>query len=426
MLEQSEAAAGRTRGSARAADRKAASLRGLDWFNFFVANIQTGFGPFIAVYLTANSWTQAEIGLVLSVGTVTFMISQVPAGAMVDASPNKRSVALLATIAIAASALLFAIWPAKLLVAIAEVLHGFASCALAPAIAAISLALVGAHGLGERVGRNARFAAIGNGIAAGVMGAVGTWVSSRAVFFLTALLTVPGVFALLAVRDARSRPKRAAHHHTLSETAHTEERQILRLLTDRRMLIFALCCAMFHLSNAAMLPLAGASATRRVGTDANLIIAAAVVVPQIVVAALSPWVGRVAGVWGRRPVLLLGYAALPLRGMLLALIPNPYLLVPIQTLDGLSGAVFGVMLPLVSADLTHGTRRFNLCMGLLGLAVGIGATVSTALAGEVATLLGQRVAFLALAWAGLLAVLVIRFIMPETKPPDAPAGSPEV
>ena len=172
-----------------------------------------------------------------------------------------------------------------------------------------------------------------------------------------------------------------------------------------------------------MLPLAGVEATRAVGTNANLIIAGSIVLPQMVVAWLSPWVGREATRLGRRVVLQIGFAALPLRGVLLALIPSPYLLVPIQALDGVSGAVFGVLLPLVAADITRGTDRFNTCLGLLGLAVGIGATVSTTLAGFAADLLGQRAAFLVLAAAGLVALLLVRFAMPETRPAGEAAAA---
>ncbi len=390
------------------------SLAGLDWFNFFVANFQTGFGPFIAVYLSSRTWTEAEIGVVLSVGTVTAMLSQVPAGALVDAMPNKRFAALLAVVSIAGSATIFAIWPERLAVAIAEVLHGFASCVLSPSIAAISLALVGQAALGERLGRNARFAALGNGIAAAVMGACGKFVSTRAVFVLTALLCVPGLAALRIIHGVRA----AAPVNAPVGTRLGAKAGIWRLLHDRRLLVFGVCVIFFHISNAAMLPIAGVQATRAVGTNANLIIAAAIVVPQMVVAWISPWIGREASLRGRRIVLELGFAALPVRGVLLALIPNPYLLMPIQALDGVSAAVFGVLLPLVAADITRGTDRFNTCLGLLGLAVGIGATISTTLAGYAADLLGARVAFLVLAVAGMVAVLLVRFALPETRPAE--------
>jgi len=142
------------------------SLRGLDWFIFFLADVQTGFGPFIAVYLTTEKWTQAQIGLVLSIGGVIGLIGQMPGGAIVDAARSERLVAGFAIAAIGCSALGYAAWPIFPIVVSAATLHAAASCVLGPAIAAISLGLVGPQAIGERLGRNARFASLGNGVAA--------------------------------------------------------------------------------------------------------------------------------------------------------------------------------------------------------------------------------------------------------------------
>ena len=146
------------------------SLRGLDWFIFFLADVQTGFGPFIAVYLTTQKWTQVEIGLVLSIGGIVALIGQMPGGAIVDAAKSERLVAGLAVAAIGISALGYVVWPILPIVIAAATLHAAASCVLGPAIAAISLGLVGPLAIGERFGRNARFASLGNGVAAAVMG----------------------------------------------------------------------------------------------------------------------------------------------------------------------------------------------------------------------------------------------------------------
>ena len=96
---------------AQRGDERAAAIsaeRGLDWFNLFVANIQTGFGPFVAVYLTTQGWTQTRIGLALSLGTIAAMASQMPAGALVDRISNKAGVAFFSILAFTASALFFA------------------------------------------------------------------------------------------------------------------------------------------------------------------------------------------------------------------------------------------------------------------------------------------------------------------------------
>src|SRR5215472_16699411 len=165
---------------------QARSLHGLDWLNFFIANVQTGFGPFIAVYLTENRWTTGEIGFALTIGTICSLVSQMPAGCLVDWMQDKRWAVRIGIVAVSGTALMYAVSTTKTAVYAAELLHGLASSVIGPAIAAVSLALVGRAAFSERAGRNARFSAIGNGIAAGVMGLAGTFVSTSSVFWLTA------------------------------------------------------------------------------------------------------------------------------------------------------------------------------------------------------------------------------------------------
>ncbi|MEW6344603.1 MAG: MFS transporter [Paraburkholderia sp.] len=391
----------------------ARSLRALDWMNFFVANVQTGFGPFIASYLASHKWTQGEIGMALSVGTISAMVSQVPAGAAVDAMRNKKGAAAWAIFAIILSAVLLASSPTVLPVIAAEVFHGFASCMLVPAMAAISFALVGRQNLGDRLGRNARWASIGSAVAAGLMGLFGEYFSSRAVFWLTAALAMPALIALSMVQHTGTvnpLPQAAP------EPDAGEKRESLReLLRDKRMLVFAACIVLFHLSNAAMLNLAAGEVTAGMGDNVQLVIAACIIVPQAIVAMMSPWVGRSAQRWGRRPILLFGFSALPIRALLFAGVSSPYLLVPVQMLDGISAAVFGVMLPLIAADVAGGKGRYNLCIGLFGLAAGIGATLSTAAAGFIADHFSNTISFFGLAAAGALAVLLVWAAMPETR-----------
>jgi MFS family permease len=382
--------------------------RALDLLNFFVADVQTGFGPFVAVYLTTHKWTQIQIGFALTVGTVVSLISQLPAGALVDAARNKRVAAGGALLGVITAALLLAIWPTELPVIIAQSLHAVASCVLTPAIAAISLHLVGHAALGERLGRNARFASIGNGLAAAAMGGTGAYLSSRAVFLLTAALCVPALLSLLAIG-------RGPHARRQTTSQPFDWQSLRQLFTDRRLLIFAACVLLFHLSNAAMLPLIGGAITMRSGDFANMIIAACIVVPQGVVALCSPWVGRSAASMGRRPMLMLGWAALPLRAVLLSVLPGAWLPIGAQAISGISAAVFGVMFPLLAADITRGTSHFNLCMGALGLAMFLGAGLSTTLGGWIADAFGVPLAFIVLAFIGLLGTLVVWLAMPEIR-----------
>jgi MFS family permease len=386
---------------------------GLDWLNFFVANIQTGFGPFVAVYLTTQAWTQTQIGLALSAGTLAAMASQVPAGALVDAIRSKAAVALFSILAFTASALLLALWPTPFFVYLAEVLHGFSSCTLGPAIATMSLIIAGRHALGLRLGRNARFAAIGNGVGAALMGAAGYYYSSRSVFFLTAVLTIIGLIPLLPLARLYE-PSQPAARQEASTARHRE--RVSSVLTNRALLGFAICAMLFTLGNAAMLPLAGSFVTERAESEATLLIAAGIVLPQLIAAALAPALGQLAEARGRRLVLFLGFCTLPIRGVLFAAFPDPAMMVIIQSIDGIAGASLGIIGPLVTSDVAGNSGRYNLSLGFIGLMIGVGATVSTGFAGWIADGFGNPIAFMSLATIGLAAAALVWVAMPETRP----------
>jgi predicted MFS family arabinose efflux permease len=398
-----------------------ASLRGLDWFIFFLADVQTGFGPFVAVYLTTEKWTQVEIGFVLSIGGIIGLIGQMPGGAIVDAARSERLVAGLAVAAIGFSALGYAVWPILPVVAAAATLHAAASCVLGPAIAAISLGLVGPFAIGERLGRNARFASLGNGSAAAVMGTFGYLLSSRSVFIVTFILAIPALLSLVRIRE-RDVDATWAHGAVAREVEDVNATSIWRLIRQPALLIFAASILLLQLANAAMLPLMAGVVTTRSSQWAPVLIAACIVVPQAIVAWTSPSVGRKAQQWGRRPLLLLGFAALAIRGLLFAVVGDPYLLVLVQVFDGITAAVFSVMVPLIVADVAFGSGHFNLAQGIVGTATGIGASLSTVLAGYVSDKFGSAVAFTGLACVAALGLAVIWLVMPETRPVDARAG----
>lgn len=396
------------------------SLRGLDWFILFVADVQTGFGPFVSVYLTEQKWTQTDIGVVLSATSLVALLGQIPGGAVVDAARSVRLVAGLAVSAVALSALGYAAAPLLIVVMSASILHAAASCVLGPAIAAISLGLVGHQAIAERLGRNARFASLGNGLTALAMGIMGYLISARFVFVFTVALLIPALVALRTIAPKEIDPRRA-HGSEVSagDTASGSRRNtspLSHFLRNRSLLLFCLCIMLFHFANSAMLPLVGSVVTMRSARWATVVIAACIVVPQLVVALISPWIGRQASIWGRRPLLIIGFAALPLRGILFATVHDPTLLIAVQALDGLTAAALGVMVPLIIADLTKGTGRFNLGQGIVGTMTGIGASLSTAFAGFVTDRYGSSSAFFELAAVAILALTAVAAFMPETAP----------
>ena len=390
------------------------SLRGLDWFAFFVADVQTGWGPFVATYLTSVAWTQFDIGLILTIGTITGLALQIPAGALVDRVPDKRLLAALAVASISASALLLALWPIFSVVVAAKVLHAIASSLLGPTLVAMSLGLVGYTLFSIRLGRNVRFLSLGNAIAAGVAGGIAYYYSNQAIFFLTAALGVPTLIALAQINSSEIDPELARGGISKSDVG-TWFDTISGLVHDRVLIGFAATIVLFQLANAAMLPILAGILAKRDPETAALVLSICILVPQFVVVAIAPWIGVKAQSWGRRPLLLLTFVALSARGAIFAVTSDPYLLVAAQLLDGISAASLGVLVPLIIADVTRGSGHFNFAQGLIGAAVGIGASFSTTLAGFIADSSGAAIAFLLLACVGVMGLVFVFAVVPETR-----------
>ncbi len=316
---------------------------------------------------------------------------------------------------IGVSAFAFAFWPIFVVVMLTRVLHAAASSMLGLAMVAISLGLSGEGGISARLGRNAAFASAGAGIAAAAMGACGVYLSNRAVFFLAGALAVPAIVALLRIDAGEIGPASDA-----ARGARTSARSLAQgldeIMRNPPFVIFAFCILVFHLANAAMLPLAASMLTLRSSQAATIMVASAIVVPQFVMTALSPWVGRRAEEWGRRPLLLLGFGALALRGLLFSLTSAPHILVMVQVLDGLSAATLAVLVPLTMVDLTRAHGHFNLAQGMAGCAMGVGAAISTALAGYVSDQFGSHAAFTMLSAIAAAGFVAVTALMPETRP----------
>jgi MFS family permease len=391
------------------------SLSGLDGLNFFLAGMQAGFGPFVAVLLAAEKWTQQDIGFVLSVGGIAALLSQLPGGELLDATRSKRLLIALGAVVVALSALALMLWPILPVVFVALVLQGLTGGVLGPAVAAISLGLVGHDALSERLGRNQRFASAGAVGATALMGAIGYFASYQAIFFASAALVIPLLAALTRIRSDDVHFGRACGQPDHHEPTQPSRALRLSLPKNLGLLTFAVCLFLFQFANASMLPLEGEALAYRSGTHASFVISAMIIVPQLVVVVAAPWVGREAQSWGRKPLLLIGFGALAIRGLLFALTGNPLVLVCVQLLDGVSGSTLGVLTALIIADLTKGTGRFNLAQGFVGTLAGIGAALSTTFFGLIAGHFGSTLGFVGIAAVALCIVLIAWFWMPETK-----------
>ena len=390
------------------------SRRGLDWTNFFLADVQMSFGSFLAFYLADLGWSKQNVGLALTVGGLAGVAAQIPGGALADAVRWKRGLAASGFVLIGASALILALRPGFSLVFVAEILHGMTAGIVGTAIAAISLGLAGRHGMSCRVGRNYRFAGAGNALTAAVMGGLGAYLSNNAIFIATAVLCVP---ALIALREIRPNEIDYVRARNATKRDHTLDLQrLLDFTKNWRLVLFAACLVLFHFSSASLLPLVSENLAHSKVANSPLFMAGLIVVPQVVVAILAPWIGYWSELWGRKPLLLAGFAIEAARALLFTLVSDPLLMMAVQLLDGVTGAAVTVLTILVVTDLTTGTGRFNLAQGVLGTITGTAAAVSTGSVGFVVQQFGDFAGFLSMAAATAAGAILLWACLPETKP----------
>ena len=398
-------------------DDKGRASRALDAANFFLADVRDGLGPYLAVYLlTEQHWDEARIGLVMSIATVAGIVAQTPAGALVDATRAKRTVMAVAAILVTLASLSLPLFPSFLPVAISQGIAQAAGVVFPPAIAAVSLGIFGHRAFTKRIGRNETFNHAGNAVAAGVAGLTAYWFGPTVVFYLLAGMAVASLFSILAI------PERAIDHDLArgldgaQGTGQGDQPSGLKvLLTCRPLLVFAICTALFHLANAAMLPLVGqklALQDKNLGTS---LMSACIVAAQLVMVPFAMLVGAKADTWGHKRFFLAALLILPIRGALYTLSDNPFWLVGVQLLDGVGAGIFGAIFPVIIADLMRNTGRFNVAQGAVITAQSIGAALSTTLAGLVVVGAGYSAAFLVLGAVAAIGLVICLVALPETR-----------
>jgi predicted MFS family arabinose efflux permease len=396
------------------------SVHALGWLNFFLADIQTGVGPFLAAYLAASHWDSRATGIALTCGGLVTVAISPFAGGMVDASKNKRRLVAVATVALSIGAVLIALGTKRLVVGAAQVMIGGAGAFLGPTIAAITLGIVGKKGFDRQFGRNQSFNSAGNVVTALLLAGVSWMLGLRSIFFAAACLAIP-VWLMLRRID----PKTINNDVARGDGGDKEESggfaRFFKLCADRTLLIFFGCAFLFHFANAAMLPQLGEMLAKGNQRVAAPFMSACIIVTQCVIAVSAAGVGRLAGSIGRKPLLLFGFGVLPVRGVLYAVTHVTGALIAIQVLDGVANAIFGVVSILLVADRMRGKGHFNLAQGALATCVGLGAALSNTYGGMLAHRFGFGVSFVGLAAVALLAFVLLWVGVPETLEGDSNA-----
>ena len=407
------------------------ALRGLDGLNFFLADVRDGLGPYLAIYLIAvrgpeQGWNEATAGLVMTIAGIAGLVAQTPAGALIDKSRHKRAVVIAGAIAVTLSCLALPFLSNFALVAATQSVAGIAGAIFPPALAAITLGIVGPKAFSKRIGRNEGFNHAGNAVSAGLAGILAYWFGPIVVFWLMAVLAVASIGAMLAV-PADAIDDDLARGLDDGDPGQQGEQAsgFSVLLSNKPLLLFALLCAAFHLANAAMLTSVGQLLTRVSGKEhATSLIAICIVAAQCVMVPVALFVGAQADRIGRKPIFLVAFGVLAVRGVLYTFSDAPFYLVAVQCLDGIGAGVYGALFPIVVADLTRGTGRFNVAQGAVATAQGLGASLSATLAGFIIVGAGYDTAFLVLAAIAGAGFVVFLTLMPETRDKTARSEDP--
>lgn len=388
------------------------SERALDALTFFLADVADGLGPFLTIYLTSRrGWSAGEAGLAMSVLLIGTVGSQALTGAWIDRTHRKRLAVSLAAVVVAGAALGLYYAPDRSVVFALQLLIGIVVTIFPPAIAAISLGLVGRDRLPARTGRNEACFHGGNVAAAGLAAAANWWLGDAGVFWGVAAMAIGSAVCAQLIREADIDHCRARGAD--SSSAKPQIAPLGQLLQNRGLLWFIAAIVLFHFGNAAMLPLMGQKVAQHSPEHAPTLMAVCIIVAQIAMIPVALLASRWAVV-SRRSVFLIGFAVLPIRGWLYTMTDDSRWLIANQILDGIGAGIFGVVAVLMIADLTRGTGRFNLAQGITATAVGLGAAASNFLTGQLVDHWGYNAGFLFLSAVAAAALAVFYCAVPDT------------
>ncbi|USU08980.1 MFS transporter [Sphingomonadaceae bacterium OTU29MARTA1] len=392
----------------------------LDALNFFLADVRDGLGPYLAIYLLvvrgpSHGWNEATVGLVLTIAGIVGLLSQTPAGGLIDRAGNKPRIVIAAALLVTLGSLSLPLVSGFTMVTITQSIAAAAGAIFAPAISAITLGLVGPKLFAKRVGRNEAFNHAGNAVSAGLAGVLAWSFGPVVVFWLMAALTVASIVVSMRLNNDDIDNAVARGLDCEPDEGCEEPSGWKTLIENRPLMIFAAAAFTFHLANAAMLTSVSQLLGRTVGTDkATSLTAACIVAAQLVMVPVAIVVGRNTERWGTKPIFLVAFGFLAARGALYTVSNDPWWLVGVQALDGIGAGIFGALFPVIVADLTRGTGRFNVSQGVVSSVFGLGAALSATLAGSIIVWAGYSAGFLTLAGIAAAGFVLYLVAMPDT------------
>lgn len=389
----------------------------LDLINFLLADVRGGLGPYVGIFLLGQAhWDQASIGMVLTISGLIGISLHAPIGVFIDATRHKRALLIGGVALLAAAAVAIVKAPTTPIVLAADIAMAVLGAVFAPTVAAITVGLVQRQYLAQRLARNAACDRAGNIFAAAAAGIAGWAWSLEAVFYLVPMFAALTTVAILCIPAAAIDHQRARGLDVDAAAISPHAESWHAMLQHRPLLVLAGGLALFHFANAPILLLLGLELERQHPAIVTLYMSIAIIAAQLVSIPVALIVGARADRWGRKPLLLLGFAALPVRLLLYAWTAHPAWIVAGQLLDGVSLGTLDALLALMLADIMRGTGRYNAARGIVGTVQGIGGSTSNIVAGLLVVSAGYSVAFIFLASAAATACLLILLALPETRP----------
>jgi MFS family permease len=383
---------------------KATRLWPLLAVNFFMADMQSGIGPFVGVFLLEKGWAAGMIGTALAIGNIAGMLITTPVGGFIDASRYKRAWVIVPGIAVVAGSSIILLWQSFWAVAASQIATSIAGAAIVPAVTGVTLGIVGQRGFNRQNGRNQAFNHAGNMVGAAASGLLGWQFGYFAVFLLAALFGAITVTSVLMIPSDSIDDRRA--RGSKEDDPESQPSGLTVLLRHKPLLVLGLALAVFHLGNAAIVPLYGMSATSGGHANGPGFVATIVVIAQGIMVVTSIVGMRAAEKRNYWLILLVSFLVLPLRGILAFFFTGWWGVVPVEILDGIGIGLQGVAVPGMVARSLYGTGRVNLAQGAVITVQGAGAALSPALGGWIAQWIGFSPTFLVLGGLGLAAAAV--------------------
>lgn len=400
------------------AERAGFRARSLDGVNFLLADVRGALGPYLNVFLiTQRHWSQTEVGWITTVSGLLGLVAQTPAGAAIDATRRKRGAVVASLVVLAIGALVIFAAPRFWPVMVANTAIAVVGDVFGPAVAAVTLGLYARQHLARRMGRNSAFDHAGNVAIAAAAGGVGYLFSQRAVFLLVPAFCVLASVAMMSIPAAaidEDRARGLEERGGAAVEARDKPSGYLALVRCRPLVVFGVCAMLFHFANAPLLPLVGQKLAQAYPHWATAMMSSCIIAAQLIMLPVALAVGRTADRVGRKPILLVGFAVLPIRAVLYTLSDHAAWLIAVQLLDGVGAGIFGAITPLLIADLMRGTGRYNLAQGAVATMQGLGASVSGLAAGVLVDHFGYSAAFLSFGAAACVALGALFLVMPES------------